>query len=259
MEKQIKLMKDLAKKAGKIQIGKLGQKHNIEYKGVINIVTEVDKECEKLIVGGLKEKYPDYDVIAEEGSGDRTKSGYRWHVDPLDGTTNFAHDFPFFCVSIALEKDGELIAGVIYDPNRDEVFEAIKGEGAFMNGKKISVSDHSPLNKSMVATGFAYNVQEGERMNNLDNFIKFIKSARAVRRPGSAAIDLAWVACGRLDGFWELFLKSWDMAAGVVIIREAGGMVSSFDGSEQDLYGTQILASNARIHEEMEQVLLKAL
>ena len=251
----IDLMRDLAREAGRIQLDGLGKRHEIEYKGVINIVTEIDKKCESLIVGELQAKYPNYDVIAEEGSGKRSDSGYRWIVDPLDGTVNYAHSFPFFCVSIGLESEGELIAGVIYDPNRDEMFEAEKGRGALQNGEAISVSNHAPLKEAMLATGFAYNVQEGEQLDNLNHFCSFIKTARAVRRPGSAAIDLAWVACGRLDGFWELFLKPWDMAAGVLIIREAGGSVTAFDGSEYDLYGTQILASNGQIHNEMGEVL----
>ena len=144
---------------------------------------------------------------------------------------------------------------MIYDPNRDELFAAVKDAGATLNDEVIHVSKNEPLKKSMLATGFAYNVQEGEQLNNLGHFGNFVKTARAVRRPGSAAIDLAWLACGRLDGFWELFLKSWDMAAGVLIIREAGGLVTSFDGSPYDLYGTEILASNGRIHDEMMKVL----
>ena len=255
MNERLALMKDLAREAGRVQLDGLGKSHKIDYKGVINIVTEIDKKCESLIVGELQSKYPDYDVIAEEGSGRRCSSSFRWLVDPLDGTVNYAHNFPFFCVSIGLEEDGELVAGVIYDPNRDELFEAEKGCGARLNGQAISVSDHAPLKKTMLATGFAYNVQEGEQLDNLDNFSNFIKTARAVRRPGSAAIDLAWVACGRLDGFWELFLKPWDMAAGVLIIREAGGQVTSFDGSDYDLYSNEILASNRLIHGEMMGVL----
>jgi len=255
MSDHITVMKDLAKKAGEIQMKGLGRRHKIEYKGEIDLVTEVDKECEALIVGNLEKAFPGYDIIAEEGSGERSKSAYRWLIDPLDGTVNYAHDFPFFCVSIALEKDGKLIAGVVYDPNRDEMFEAEKGKGAFCNGKKIQVSDHAPLRKAMLATGFAYSVHEDEQKNNIDHFANFVTTARAVRRPGSAAIDMAWVGCGRLDGFWEIYLKPWDMAAGVVIIEEAGGIVTAFDGSDYDLYGTEILASNGKVHNEMGEVL----
>lgn len=257
MSEYLEFMSDLARRAGGIQLERLGGLHRIEYKGVINLVTEVDRECEALIVGGIQKRFPKDDILAEEGSGRRSASGNRWIIDPLDGTVNFAHGFPFFCVSIALERDGRLEAGVIYDPNRDELFAAERGYGATMNGEAIRVSESGPLRKSLLATGFAYNVQEGEQLDNLDHFGNFIKTAQALRRPGSAAIDLAWIACGRIDGFWELFLRPWDMAAGVIIIREAGGRVTSFDGADYDLYGTEILASNGRIHGEMVDVLKK--
>ncbi|HPQ81282.1 MAG TPA: inositol monophosphatase family protein [bacterium] len=264
MGETLSIMGEVARKAGGMQMARLCDAHSIEYKGVINLVTEVDRACEKYIVGELSRRIPGCEFLAEEGTaapegsasrsaGDAPKP--RFIVDPLDGTVNYAHGFPFFCVSIALEERGELTAGVIFDPNRNELFEAKKGGGAFMNGSPISVSNAGSLRKSLLATGFAYNVQEGEALDNLDNFCAFIKRARAVRRPGSAAIDLAWVACGRIDGFWELFLKPWDMAAGVAIIREAGGMVTSFDGGPYNLYGTEILASNGAIHREMIGVL----
>lgn len=255
MKDALKKVCDIARRAGKVQLEHFGKVRHVEYKGAINLVTEVDKECEKLIVGKLQENFPEDDILAEEGSGERHKTQRRWIVDPLDGTVNYTHSFPFFCTSIALEKNGELELGVIYDPNRDEMFSAIKGEGAMLNGESISVSKAPTLNEALVATGFAYNVRQEERFDNLDNFSKFVKIARAVRRPGSAAIDLAWLACGRIDGFWELFLKPWDMAAGVCIIQEAGGLVTSFDGSPYNLYGTQILASNGIIHNEMMHVL----
>ena len=247
---------DIARAAGRIQMKRRHDAHRIEFKGAINLVTEVDHECEAMIVAELSRLFPGDDILAEEGSGGRSASGRRWIVDPLDGTVNYAHGFPFFCVSIALEEGGELASGVIYDPNRDELFAAKKGRGATMNGERIAVSVSSALSQSLLATGFAYNVQEEERLDNLDNFCRFVKSARAVRRPGSAAIDLAWVACGRIDGFWELFLKPWDMAAGVAIIREAGGRVTSFDGGPFNLYGTEVLASNGAIHDEMTGVLV---
>ena len=255
MGDSLSIMGDIARRAGAIQIARLHDAHKIEYKGAINLVTEVDRECEDLIVGELSRRFPGDDMLAEEGSGGRSASGRRWIIDPLDGTVNYAHGFPFFCVSIALEEDGELAAGVIFDPNRGELFEAERGGGARMNGRPISVSRSGALRQSLVATGFAYNVQEGEALDNLNHFCLFIKRARAVRRPGSAAIDLAWLACGRIDGFWELFLKPWDMAAGALIIREAGGVVTSFDGGPYNLYGTEILASNGAIHREMIEVL----
>lgn len=258
MSGALKLMESLARQAGGIQLEHLGESQKIEYKGSINIVTEVDRECERLIVAGIEKHFPKDDILAEEGSGKRSPSGRRWIIDPLDGTVNYAHNFPFFCVSIALEEDGILTAGVIYDPNRDEMFSAEKGRGASLNGRRMNVSSSTALKQSLVATGFAYfdyEARADEIVENLANFGKFIQRARAVRRPGSAAIDLAWVACGRIDGFWELHLKPWDMAAGVLIVTEAGGCVTTFDGRPFDLYGPEILASNGRIHDEMAEVL----
>lgn len=246
---------DLARQAGRAQMEHLGRVHTIERKGAINLVTEVDKLCEKLIFDGLHAAFPEHDVLGEEGIATRRESEFRWIVDPLDGTTNYAHNFPFFGVSIALEHKKEIICGVIYDPVRDEMFAAEKGRGATLNGSPVHVSSAPNLKESLLATGFAYSVQEKGRPDNLDNFEAFVKTALAVRRPGAAAIDLAYVACGRLDGFWELFLKVWDIAAGVLIIREAGGKVTSFDGSPIDIYGTEILASNGKIHKEMIEVL----
>jgi myo-inositol-1(or 4)-monophosphatase len=246
---------DLARKAGKTQLDNLGRVMTIERKGAINLVTEVDRMCEKQIFEGLQNAFPQHDVLGEEGIAKRSESEFRWIVDPLDGTTNYAHQFPFFGVSIALEHKGEIICGVVYDPTREDIFAAEKGKGTTLNGKPVRVSGAPNLKESLLATGFAYNVQEEDRLDNLDNFANFIKTALAVRRPGAAAIDLAYVACGRLDGFWELFLKPWDIAAGVLLIREAGGTVTSFNGSTFDVYGDEILASNGKIHEEMIKVL----
>lgn len=257
MTDYIRIVEKLAREAGKIQMDHLGRVHTIERKGAINLVTEVDKLCEEMISEGLRKAFPEHDILGEEGIAKRKESELCWIVDPLDGTTNYAHSFPFFGVSIALEHKGDIICGVIYDPVRDEMFAATKGKGATLNGKKISVSKAPNLKESLLATGFAYSVQEPGRPDNLDNFASFIKVALAVRRPGAAAIDLAYVACGRLDGFWELFLNPWDIAAGVLIIREAGGSVTNFDGTPIDIYGTQILASNGRIHDEMMRVLKK--
>lgn len=256
MEKYLELAKRMAKEAGRVQIASLNDEHVIEYKGKIDIVTDVDKHCEKLIVDGIRSEFPDHDILAEEGTAKRADSDFRWVIDPLDATVNYSHGFPFFGVSISLEFKGEISVGVIHDPNRNETFYAAKGLGAFLNEKKINVSKNHPVEKALLATGFAYNVHEEDRFDNIENFRRFIKRARAVRRPGAASIDLAYIACGRLDGFWELFLKPWDMAAGVLLIREAGGRVTSFDGSEYDLYGTQILASNSLIHDEMIGILM---
>ena len=246
---------NLAKQAGQFQLSKLHDQHNIEYKGAIDIVTEVDKACEALIIGELQKNFPDHSILAEEGGGQESPSAYKWIIDPLDGTVNYAHGFPVFCVSIALEKDGEIILGVIYDPNRDELFKAVKGEGATLNGKSISISACQNLTQALLATGFAYNVQESGVEDNLDHFSNFIKKSRAVRRLGSAAIDMAWVACGRLEGFWELYLHPREIAAGALIITEAGGKVTSFDSGDFNLYGDEILVSNEKIHQQMSDVL----
>ncbi len=257
MKDRLNVALKLARDAGKMPMAHLGRAHTIERKGAINLVTEVDKLCEKMISDGIYKAFPDHDILGEEGIAKRKRSEFCWIVDPLDGTTNYAHGFPFFGVSIALEHNGEIVCGVIYDPVRDEMFAAEKGKGATLNGEKIRVSNAPSLSDSLLATGFAYSVQEPGRPDNLDNFAAFIKTALAVRRPGAAAIDLAYVACGRLDGFWELFLKPWDIAAGVLIIREAGGKATNFDGTPIDIYGTEILASNGRIHNEMINVLRK--
>lgn len=246
---------NLARKAGKLQMKYLEGPHSVVYKGKIDIVTEVDKKCEALIFEGINKKFPNHDVLAEEGIAKRKKSEFRWIVDPLDGTVNYAHKFPFFAVSIALEYRDELVLGVIYDPVREELFSACKNKGTYLNGRRVKVSSSKSLGESLLATGFAYNIQEKGKPDNLNNFAKFIKVALALRRPGSAAIDMAYVACGRIDGFWELFLKPWDMAAGVVLIREAGGKVTSFDGGAYNLYGSEILVSNGIIHKEMISVL----
>ncbi len=246
---------EIARAAGRMQLDHFGGERVIEYKDAWDIVTDVDKKCEEHIVAELRKSFPGDDILAEESQRPKGGASRRWIVDPLDGTVNYSHGFPFFCVAIAAEIEGELALGVIYDPNRDELFSAEKGMGAFLNNKRISVSKTPALEKSLVATGFAYSVHRDDGLTNLENFAKFARRARAVRRPGSASIDQAWTACGRADGFWEMFLKPWDMAAGACIIREAGGAVTSFDGSPFDLYGKEILASNGKIHGEMIEVL----
>jgi myo-inositol-1(or 4)-monophosphatase len=192
--------------------------------------------------------------LAEEGLSLAPDSEFRWVIDPLDGTTNFAHRFPVFTVSIGLEFRGRLVVGVVYDPMRDEMFQGAAGEGAYLNGKKIRVSAVSDLNRSLLATGFPYDIRDS-RVNNVVHFNHFLMRAQAVRRCGSAAMDLCHLACGRFDGFWELKLKPWDMAAGAVIIQEAGGHLSDFEGGEFSLLGQETLASNGLIHEAMIQVL----
>ena len=248
---------DLAREAGRIQLENLGKVHQVEYKGVTDIVTEVDKKCEELIINRLQLEFPNHDILAEEGGGRRLKSDYRWIVDPLDGTVNYTHGYPLFAVSIALEHKGKVILGVVYEPNRDELFVAEDGGGATLNGQRISVSKTTDLQKALLDTGFAYNIHEGEKENNVVHFVDFLLKARAIRRDGVAASDLCYVACGRFDGFWELYLRPWDIAAGALIVKEAGGIVSSFDGSRFDIYDKEILASNPHIHKQMVEILCR--
>lgn len=241
---------EAALKAGSYQRHRFASPVSIELKGDKDLVTEVDRESERLIVDHLQSSFPDHAILAEEGSCRQTGSSLRWVIDPVDGTTNFAHSFPWFCVSIALEAEGELVAGVIYNPIYDELFTAAKGEGAFLNGRRLRVSGNSPLRESLLGTGFPYDCAQ-DPVNNFDNFMAFQRAARGIRRAGAAALDLAAVAAGRLDGFWELKLKPWDMAAGVLLVREAGGMVSGFDGSSYSIFHGSVLASNGLIHGEM--------
>lgn len=242
-----------ARAAGALQKAKVGTGVTVEFKGEINLVTEVDRACEEIIINTIREEFADHDIMAEEGSGVRKDSKYKWIIDPLDGTTNFAHGYPLFCVSIGLEYKGELLLGAVYDAMRDEFFSATKGGGAFLNGKKIAVSETAELGKAMLATGFAYDVRKAKD-NNLERFGRMIMNAQAIRRDGVAAIDLCYVACGRYDGFWELNLYPWDVAAGSLILTEAGGKVSRFDGSTYSIYDRDILATNGRIHQQASEV-----
>ncbi|MBI2346517.1 MAG: inositol monophosphatase [Deltaproteobacteria bacterium] len=246
---------ELARAAGKIQLDRLGKVHQVEYKGTIDLVTEVDKQCERMIVDGIRRHFPDHDVLAEEGTGERSSSANRWIVDPLDGTVNYAHGYPLFCVCIALEQAGQLDLGVVYEPNRDELFVAQRGKGATCNGRPIHVSATSSLIEAMLATGFAYGREAGELAVNIPPWNQFLMRTRAVRRDGVAGADLCYLACGRFDGFWEHYLKPWDIAAGTLIVQEAGGRVTMFDGRPLDIYGTEILASNGALHGTMMEVL----
>lgn len=244
----------MAKEAGAHQLSQLGKIHQVHYKGEIDLVTEVDKACEEMITKEIHKHFPDHDILAEEGGGQRKHSDYKWIIDPLDGTTNFAHGYPLFCVSIALEYQGEIILGVVYEPNHNELFYAKKGEGSFCNDKKILASQTPELKKSLLVTGFAYNFKKSKN-NNLDNFHRMIMASQAVRRDGVAALDLCYVACGRYDGFWELNLFPWDVAAGTLIVREAGGIVTNFLSKEFSVYEKEIVASNSLVHQSMIDVL----
>ena len=254
MDNFLKTAIEAAQEAGKIQLERRGHPGKIDYKRRINLVTDVDLLCEKRIIEVIKDNYPDHSVLAEERGETVTDSDYKWIIDPIDGTTNFAHDFPFYCTSIALEINGDIKMGVVYLPVLDELFTAQKGKGAFLNNKKIHVSKTGSLRVSMLATGFAYDVHETD-MDNVNHFANFLKQARAIRRPGSAAIDLCYVAIGRFDGFWELNLQPWDVAAGVLLIKEAGGKVTSMAGENYSVYSNNILASNGLIHKDMVKIL----
>jgi len=257
MRAQKKYAIEAALSAGSFIRSHLGKSRIVGYKGEINLVTDVDKKAERLIVSILKKHFPRYHFLAEEEGGDMGVSGYKWIIDPLDGTTNYAHGFPFFCVSIALEREGEAVLGVVYDPAREELFCAERGKGAFLNKRRIRVSRTRRLKDSLLATGFAYGFKKARR-SNIENFLQFLLCSRAIRRAGSAALDLCYVACGRFDGFWELDLYPWDTAAASLIATEAGGSVSRLDTTAYSHYAKEILASNGKIHSEMAKVLRKA-
>jgi myo-inositol-1(or 4)-monophosphatase len=247
---------EAARIAGRYQQFRFASALNVALKGDKNLVTEVDQESERLIVGHLLGSYPDHSIVAEEGEYPQGDASFRWIIDPLDGTTNYAHGFPWFCVSIGLEAAGELVAGVIYNPLHDELFTATRGGGAFLNGHRLNVSSRSPLQNTLLGTGFPYDCAS-DPVNNFANFIACQKAARGIRRAGAAALDLAYVAAGRLDGFWELKLKPWDVAAGVLLVREAGGTVTTFDGTDYDVFNHRIVATNGLIHEELVAILTR--
>jgi myo-inositol-1(or 4)-monophosphatase len=244
---------EVAQEAGKILVEELSRPLDIRYKGdEVDLVTQADKRSEELIVARLNKYFPGHAVAAEEGTGKETSSEFRWHVDPLDGTTNFAHGYPCFCVSIALAQRETLLAAVVFNPFYKELFTAARGEGATFNGKKIHVSKIASLSTSLLCTGFP--VRNRKASPNLQYYGDFTQRSHGVRRDGSAALDLACVAMGRFDAFWEFNLQKWDTAAGVLLVEEAGGRVSDFDGKPYQLGGPVILATNGLIHEEMRGV-----
>ena len=247
-----------AQEAGRILAERFGRTIRIDHKGDIDLVTEADLAAEHLIVERIRSYYPRHAILAEESGSSATlyegqEGQWRWIIDPLDGTTNYAHGYPCFCVSIALEHAGQLVIGVIHNPLRDETFAAERGGGATLNGRRMRVSETSDLNQALISTGFPYDVRV--RNDFARHFANFIMHAQAVRRDGSAALDLAYVACGRFDGFWEEGLRPWDVAAGAVLIEEAGGRVSRYDNSTLDIYTPPIMASNGLVHEAMMRVL----
>jgi myo-inositol-1(or 4)-monophosphatase len=246
---------EIAREAGKILIEELSQPVEIRYKGEeVDLVTQADKRSERAIVERIHEYFPEHAIAAEEGTGRESASEFRWHVDPLDGTTNFAHGYPCFCVSIALAQADTLLAAVIFNPFYNELFTAARGVGSTLNGKRIQVSKTATLSTSLLCTGFP--VRNRRKIPNLQYYGDFTQLSHGVRRDGSAALDLAGVAAGRFDGFWEFGLQKWDTAAGVLLIEEAGGKVSDFEGKPYRLGGPVILATNGLIHEEMRKVAL---
>jgi len=244
----------VAKDAGRLLRDRVGTRINVDHKGSINIVTDVDLASEKLIREAISTYYPRHQVLAEEGGLSESESEYRWIVDPLDGTTNYAHGYPVFCVSIALECKGAIVLGVVYDPMRDELFTAEQGGGAALNNRPIRVSKTAELMQGLLSTGFPYDIKTS-KLTNLDHWANFAMNAQALRRDGAAALDLCYVACGRFDGFWELNLSPWDTAAGALIVSEAGGRLTDFSGGAFSNYKPEIVASNGLVHDQMLEVL----
>jgi myo-inositol-1(or 4)-monophosphatase len=252
----LNIANDVAREAGGLLIQRLGSA-KITNKGDIDLVTEADIVAENLIIERIRSYHPQHGILAEESgeaalTGDR-RSEWKWIIDPLDGTTNYAHGYPCFAVSIALEHNGVIEVGVVYDPVRDEMFAAERGSGATLNDRKIRVSSIDDLSQAMLCTGFPYNVRE--RPDFARDFANFTMTAQAVRRDGSAAIDLAYVACGRFDGFWEDGLSPWDTAAGLLLIEEARGLVTNFNKEPLSIYTKKVLATNGLIHDAMMKVL----
>jgi myo-inositol-1(or 4)-monophosphatase len=244
---------EAAREAGAILRAEFDRPKKISYKGEVDIVTESDRRSEAAIVARLRSHFPQHAIVAEEGSGGAAAGAkYCWHVDPLDGTTNFAHGYPCFAVSIGLVEDGEPLAGVVYNPISDELFTAIRGEGAYLGQKRIHVSSIEKLSTSLVATGFPTHLRTSSV--NIQYYWEFTLRSHGVRRDGSAALDLCSVACGRFEGFWEFGLHSWDTAAGILMVREAGGIVTDIEGRPYRPGDPSILASNGRVHDDMQQL-----
>ncbi|MDC1068589.1 inositol monophosphatase family protein [Candidatus Kapabacteria bacterium] len=247
----IELAKDSAYKAGKILLEGFGTDFIINNKeGINNLVTEYDTRAEKIIIDNILSHYPNHSFLAEESGYTKADTEYRWIIDPLDGTVNFAHNLPVFSVSIALEKNGEIICGCVYNPVLDQMFHAELGKGAFKGDTKILVSSQDDIHKSFLVTGFPYNISENPK-NAIEHFVKVVGSGIPVRRLGSAALDLAYVACGIFDGFWEVYLNPWDVAAGMLILREAGGKMTHYDNTTYKHTGETVVASNGIIHDEI--------
>jgi len=251
----VEVAAEIASEAGSLLRYYFERRVAFEMKGEHDLVTEADRASEKLVVERLKKHFPSHSIVAEEGGGQDLSSEYRWYVDPLDGTTNFAHSYPVWNVTLGLEKNGEMIAGVVFDPNRDELFTAERGSGAFLNGRRIAVSKAARVADGLFSTGFP---NHNRTVNpNIHFFHELAQTAHGVRRGGSAAIDLAYVACGRLDGFWEIGLSPWDLAAGVLLVEEAGGARSDMHGGPHNVHSPHLLTDNGLVHAELLEVFEK--
>ena len=254
MKKYLEAAKTAAVKAGSLLRERINGRREVFYKGEINLVTEMDRISERTIVEIILKTFPDHGILAEEEARFENKSDFLWIIDPLDGTTNYAHGYPCFSVSIGLEHEGNVIIGVVYDPMRDELFSAARGQGAFLNESPITVSRNDVLIRSLLATGFPYD-RAVSKDNNLNYFNALIMASQEIRRSGSASLDLCAVAAGRLDGYWELKLHPWDVAAGSLIVQESGGVVSDFTGTRFSIRDKEIVASNGRIQGFMLDIL----
>ncbi len=243
---------EIAREAGALLEELSTQPLDINYKRRADLVTVADRRSEALIVGRLRERFPDHAIVAEEGGNHRASSGYCWYVDPLDGTTNYAHGFPVYCVTLGLALRNEVIAGVVYDPTRNDLYTAERGGGAFLNSRPLRVSTTEKLGDSLVATGFPPFATNHDL--NVQFYFRFTELTHGIRRAGSAALDLCSVAAGRFEGFWELKLNPWDKAAGVLMVTEAGGRVTDVRGAAFNLLGDDVFASNGRVHEQMLEV-----
>ena len=250
----LEIVEVVARQAGAVLMEGYGNVRHIHRKGVIDLVTEFDKRSEEVILSSIQQHFPDHAILAEESGHNHTVSEYQWVIDPLDGTTNFAHGIPVFSVSIGLLKNNSPVLGVVYDPFRNEMFSAELGHGATLNNHPLQVSSHADLEHAVISTGFPYDLRTNPR-NNLAQFVQFQMRTQAVRHLGSAALDCTWTAMGRLDGYWEFGVKAWDVGAGALIVREAGGRVTSVDGGEDFLSDQSILVSNSLLHEQMLRVL----
>jgi myo-inositol-1(or 4)-monophosphatase len=244
----------IARAAGDMLAENLGGVRTVEMKGAITLVTEMDRRAEDMIVSSLVKQFPEFAIVAEEGSARESANGFAWYIDPLDGTTNYAHGLPVFCVSMGLWKGEQPVCGIVYHPMGHEMFTAVSGSGARLNDQTIRVSQTTDLGQALLATGFPYDIRDSE-YDNLDHFARFAKSARAIRRMGAAALDLAWTAAGRFDGFWEMKLSPWDFAAATIICQEAGALVTDFEGRPFTLAHGQAVVANPSLHPQLLDVI----